>query len=120
VQTLTGPSGVKVSASTTNPYPDGRQLSGPTGSVAVGLVVQNGGPGVFLSSPQSQVTVVDSAGTTYHPVPTTYVNTGKATTLPAGSELRMILFFLPPTGVQLKTLEFAPFGPSGGTLRWGL
>ena len=70
-QTATDQSGQKVTATATKPDHTGQGLGGPPGSWAMGLTVENMGPGVYRPAPVSQVILIDAAGKSYRPVKVT-------------------------------------------------
>ena len=117
-QVAVGPGGQKVSALAGNPGHQGYEVGGPLGSWYMGVIVTNEGPGVFQTEPASQLAIVDTAGKSYAPQEKTTTSTGKPTALPVGQEARMILIVVLPSGATPAAITFAPFGPSGTTLRW--
>jgi hypothetical protein len=117
-QSATGSSGQKVSGTPTTAEHFGAQVGGPAGSWLVGLVVVNQGPGAFQSVPASQVTVMDSSGTSHAPLVMSTPETGMPTALAVGAQLRMVLVFVLPAGVTPRTVTFAPFGSAAASLQW--
>jgi hypothetical protein len=125
LQSATSPSGQKVTATPTVVQQLGAYLTGPRGSWDLGIVVDNVGPGPFQSVPISQVAVIDSSGQSVapfieaHPPPSKATpQLGMPTTLAVGGEVRMLLFFVLPTGSRPITVTFAPFGSAVPALRW--
>ncbi len=117
-QTATGPSAQKITATPTNATHHGALVGGPPGSWVVGLVVSNGGPGPFTSTPSTQVALVSASGQQYHPVSGTTPQTGGPTALPVGGQVRMLLFFTLPDGGTPTAVVFTPFGTAAPALRW--
>jgi hypothetical protein len=112
-QTATGPSGQKVTATATKPDHTGQGLGGPPGSWAMGLTVENIGPGVYQPAPASQV-LIDTAGKSYRPVKVTPATAALA----VGQQARVLLYFVLAPGATPKAVDFAPFGSSAPSLRW--
>jgi hypothetical protein len=117
-QTATGPSGQKVTGTPTAVQHHGALFAGPPGSWALGLVVDNAGPGSFQSVPASQLALVDASGHRYPPLAKATPQTGQAAPLAAGSEFRMLLIFVLPAGVTPSSVQFSPFGNSSPALQW--
>lgn len=113
-QTATDPSGQKVTATATKPDHTGQGLGGPPGSWAMGLTVENIGPGDYQPAPASQVILTDAAGKSYRPVGVTPATAPLA----VGQQARVLLYFALAPGATPRAVDFAPFGSSGPSVRW--
>jgi len=124
-QTATASSGLKVTATPTVVQHHGALLTGPPDSWDLGLVVDNAGPGSFQSVPISQVLLVDSSGQSHAPIidadptpPKATPQLGQPSTMAAGGQVRMLLFFVLPAGTTPTTVTYAPFGGAAPSLHW--
>jgi hypothetical protein len=124
-QTATATSGQKVTVAPTKPQHSGALLTGPPDSWDLGVVLENLGPGAYQSVPVSQVAVIDSSGQSHspsieaHPSPAQATpELGMPTTLAAGSQVRMLLFFILPKGTTPIAITFTPFGTATPALKW--
>ena len=119
-QTVTSPSGQKVTGTAGKPGPIGYSVGGPPGSWAMGFSVGNPGPGTFAWNPSAQVTMVDSSGKNNTPrvATTATTTTGKPTTIAVGQKLAVLLIFVLTPGAHPKSVTFAPFGTSVALTQW--